>query len=260
MLWEDNYLAHFGIKGQKWGVRHYQNPDGTLTEAGKAHYSVDTGGNSKYMKKFEKESNKLKKLSDRADISKQQEEAKKYESRASKAANVGGAALGVALGATYGGPYLSKYFNKKATSLLKDRDSYNQLSEDRYFKQRMINAGVVYGKNGQLGESDALKARVEGDNFKEAAARAEKEAMSATQKGINAEKISRGVAGTAAGLAAASYGVAGYNKVQAAMARKRTTEKGHAKAVAKREAQFNKMMNTFAGTSYADLLKRQNGR
>lgn len=31
-------LAHHGIKGQKWGVRRYQNPDGTLTEAGKRHY------------------------------------------------------------------------------------------------------------------------------------------------------------------------------------------------------------------------------
>lgn len=28
-------LAHFGIKGMKWGVRRYQNEDGTLTSAGK---------------------------------------------------------------------------------------------------------------------------------------------------------------------------------------------------------------------------------
>lgn len=30
------YLIHYGILGQKWGVRRYQNEDGTLTEAGKA--------------------------------------------------------------------------------------------------------------------------------------------------------------------------------------------------------------------------------
>lgn len=32
------YLMHYGIKGQKWGVRRYQNPDGTLTDAGKKRY------------------------------------------------------------------------------------------------------------------------------------------------------------------------------------------------------------------------------
>lgn len=32
------YMQHFGIQGMKWGVRKYQNPDGSLTEAGKARY------------------------------------------------------------------------------------------------------------------------------------------------------------------------------------------------------------------------------
>jgi len=31
-------LYHHGIKGQKWGVRRFQNPDGTLTAAGKDRY------------------------------------------------------------------------------------------------------------------------------------------------------------------------------------------------------------------------------
>ena len=33
---EQIYLAHYGIKGQKWGVRRYQNTDGSLTSEGKA--------------------------------------------------------------------------------------------------------------------------------------------------------------------------------------------------------------------------------
>lgn len=33
------YLQHHGILGQKWGVRRYQNTDGTLTSEGKARLS-----------------------------------------------------------------------------------------------------------------------------------------------------------------------------------------------------------------------------
>lgn len=32
-------LEHHGIRGQKWGVRRYENEDGTLTEAGKKRYA-----------------------------------------------------------------------------------------------------------------------------------------------------------------------------------------------------------------------------
>ena len=38
---ENNELQHWGIKGMKWGVRRYQNSDGTLTAAGKKRYRTD---------------------------------------------------------------------------------------------------------------------------------------------------------------------------------------------------------------------------
>lgn len=34
------YLTHSGIKGQKWGQRRFQNPDGSLTAEGRARYGV----------------------------------------------------------------------------------------------------------------------------------------------------------------------------------------------------------------------------
>lgn len=38
---ENTELRHWGIKGQKWGVRRFQNTDGTLTAEGKKRYSKD---------------------------------------------------------------------------------------------------------------------------------------------------------------------------------------------------------------------------
>lgn len=37
-----NDLYHWGIKNQKWGIRRYQNKDGTLTEEGKQRYRVNS--------------------------------------------------------------------------------------------------------------------------------------------------------------------------------------------------------------------------
>lgn len=38
-----NELYHHGIRGMKWGVRRYQNSDGSLTPAGKKRYTGDKG-------------------------------------------------------------------------------------------------------------------------------------------------------------------------------------------------------------------------
>lgn len=41
-----NELHHHGIKGMRWGVRRYQNEDGSLTPAGKERYSRDVRENN----------------------------------------------------------------------------------------------------------------------------------------------------------------------------------------------------------------------
>lgn len=51
-----NELYHHGSKGMKWGVRRYQNADGSLTSKGKARYARDA--REKEFNKYDESSGK----------------------------------------------------------------------------------------------------------------------------------------------------------------------------------------------------------
>lgn len=68
---EDCYLEHHGIKGMRWGIRRFQNKDGSLTPAGRkrrassdSDYSSNTNTTVKKKSGSESSSSKAKSMSD----------------------------------------------------------------------------------------------------------------------------------------------------------------------------------------------------
>lgn len=49
-----SFLSHHGIKGQKWGIRRFQNNDGTLTAEGRKRYDVNDDGTVQMKSSFRK--------------------------------------------------------------------------------------------------------------------------------------------------------------------------------------------------------------
>ena len=78
-----DYIAHHGILGMKWGVRRYQNEDGSLTEKGKARFKeVSESSSEEKNKQIVNAHNALLKKSNVAKI-----EASKYINKYDKTNN-----------------------------------------------------------------------------------------------------------------------------------------------------------------------------
>lgn len=78
----DDFLEHYGILGQKWGIRRYQFPDGSLTPEGRKRYgyNYETGEYNKKLYMEDQDRQKTK------EYSKIESEQRKKEKRAEQEA------------------------------------------------------------------------------------------------------------------------------------------------------------------------------
>lgn len=153
ILTTDRELRHFGILGMKWGVRKYQNEDGSLTPAGKQRYgkqieSYKTGVEktlSKAASNAQYYQSKASKYYDKADanrtrlIFKSEKAAEKQEKKAKRAQAK--ANTYVSRGANY---------YKKSTKTMTKIDSSDSLTQksinlgEDFVKQQMNNSKMSY--------------------------------------------------------------------------------------------------------------------
>ena len=248
------YLAHHGKKGQKWGIRHYQNPDGSLTPLGREHYGVGQGGNKKLSRKFNREARKLKRYEDRQNKQLQAEKAAKYSKRAKiaggAAAGLAGAAAGT-LGLKINAEKMSNIWMGQNALHANQAKAIGQKLNERAYGKNMYTT-LDNKRSALTADSKNLSEMFKSETAKATEAKNNLDSWSKKDKNyFTATKI-------LAGGAAVAGGIAVYNAIRSKVAKSRLTDAGHAKAVAKYKSQYEKMAKMFASTPYSELIKKKN--
>jgi len=119
-----DYVAHHGILGMKWGVRRYQNKDGSLTPKGKARYKL--GKNGELVKLTHKEKKARKKQLETLNRARIAAKQKQLEADQIRKIVSSGSAVDV-------------YNNRRRMSPEQIAEAYNRLSSDQRLAQLALN-------------------------------------------------------------------------------------------------------------------------
>lgn len=221
---EDNYLMHYGIKGMKWGVRR----------------AIQKGDSKRFARNYKRARKKLDRLEQKASMADQKAESRKYAKRALIGAGIGTAGVGI------GSRNLVKTF-------IKGRHAANAVAEGVKELAKGINAPGV--KPITIKEITIKENTIPETVLKENTITSQSSLPSASSKSVGRGARSKlRQATTVAGLGALGY--AGYAGGRSLAAKYRITKKGHAKAVAKRNA-FKKEMDYVFNQPGTRKLKRK---
>lgn len=184
--------------------------------------ALKSGSDKKLWRQYSKAHKKLDKLNQKADVGRQKSEQLKYAKRAA----IGGGIASIGM-AGMGGAYLARRkVNKSIANLIPE-------AARKYFDSSPSNVHFSV----HVPESHPDHTQFEKYN-----------------------KISEDVRkanGIAGGVAIAGLGYGGYAGMRSLAAKYRQTLKGHAKAVAKRDAWQKEMKSAFKGTKYANSINPQ---
>lgn len=220
-----DHLAHYGVKGMQWGVRK----------------AIERGNFKALSRQYKKAQKKLAKLNAAANVEIQKGIANKHNKRAKTALKVGLAGLGVFTG----NEFLVRHLAKKHGSLstpVTNHPAVNELVEKSARKKRYADGGKGIYKVGEGLGTGPVGQTTNG------LAQALNPSVAGSPKPNPLRTMNR-ISST---VGMAGFGTAAYQKGRAIAAKYRTTSKGHAKAVAKRNAFKREMDKAFAGTEFGN--------
>lgn len=135
-------ICHHGIKGMKWGVRRYQNKDGSLTAAGKKRYNADDISDDELRSRINRMNKERAYHQTAAEIARLQQGPSKVKSALQVAEAAAAAGGGLAKAAAVGNKYKASKTDDAA-----EKDIYNKRAVRRGQEAALAKEGGNLSKN-----------------------------------------------------------------------------------------------------------------